>query len=265
MEGSGNDFVVMEDPRSQAPGPELVQRICDRIFGVGADGILLLGRSLKADVRMRVFNADGSEAEMCGNGARCCALYVSRKNKTKKVVLETMAGVLEAGVDGDDVNLKMTDPLDLRLGMTVKVEGREYEVDYLNTGVPHAIIETDDLENVPVRKLGRLIRHHGSFRPAGTNVDFIKVEDKDRVSVRTYERGVEDETLACGTGAVAAAVIATLNHTYKAPRPKPAYRVFVKTRSSETLKVYFKLLKKKITDVWLEGKARIVYRGEYFI
>lgn len=268
MEGSGNDFVVIED------GVKLTRlfivKLCDRIFGIGADGVLVLEKSKKADTRMRIFNADGSEAEMCGNGARCCAFYVSKRDKKKNLAIETIAGLIKAEVTGDSVKLKMTDPLDLKLGIIFKIGDKECEVDYLNTGVPHAVVSVDDIEKIPVKKLGRLIRHHDFFRPGGTNVDFVKTEDKDHIRVRTYERGVEDETLACGTGSVAAAVIATLNHTYKISDAKlrdrsSVHKVYVKTKSRETLKVYFKLLKKRITDVWLEGRARVVFKGEYHV
>lgn len=262
MQASGNDFVVIENsPQSTVHGPQiLAKKICDRKYGVGADGVLLLEKSTKADVRMRIFNADGTEAEMCGNGARCCALFVSKRKKKNNLSIETKAGLLEAQIKGEDVKLKMTDPLDLKLDMRIHVGGKEYEVDYLNTGVPHAVIEVDDIEHIPVKKIGRLIRHHDVFKPAGTNVDFIKMEEKDRILVRTYERGVEDETLACGTGSVAAAIITTLNHARRSG--SAAHKVYCQTQSGEVLSVYFRLLRKKIIDVWLEGKASVVFEGK---
>ena len=266
MQASGNDFIVIEKNRLSS-----IIKMCDRIFGIGADGVLLLENSKKADVRMRIFNTDGSEAQMCGNGARCCALYVSRQSSAishqKKVSIETKAGILEAEVRDKNIKLKMTDPADLKLGMSLRVAGREYEVDYLNTGVPHAVIEVGDIERICVKDLGRRIRHHRAFFPAGANVDFVKVERKDHILVRTYERGVEDETLACGTGSVACAIIATLNHSARAlgkANASSAHKVYVKTRSRETLIAYFKISKYKITDVWLEGEAKIVYKGEYY-
>jgi len=270
MQGSGNDFVVMEErfAVNVARNVPLIKKICDRKFGIGADGILLLGESKKADVRMRIFNADGSEAEMCGNGARCCALYYAAKNKKRKITIETLAGHLEAEIESQSVKLKMTDPLDLRLDYKVEVGNKAYEADYVNTGVPHAVIEVDDLEKVPLKRLGRAIRHHQIFQPAGTNVDFVKVIDGEHIRIRTYERGVEDETLACGTGSVASAIIAVLNHSRRNLKQKDSasmHRVFVATRSGEELKVYFKILKKIVTNVWLEGKAHIVFKGEYCI
>lgn len=275
MQGSGNDFVVV-GRLSGYPVirlKKLVQKICDRKFGVGADGLLLLGKSKKADARMRIFNADGSEAEMCGNGARCAALYIRvqrtedrRLKNAKTIKIETKAGIIEAEVKGELVKIKLTDPSDLRLGLGINAAGRSYEVDYINTGVPHAVIAVDDLDSVPVKELGRAIRHHEVFKPAGANVDFIKIIDSNNILLRTYERGVEDETLACGTGSVAAAIIAVLDTCGESFfHLGGQHKVFVKTHSGEELIVYFKASKKKITDVWLEGKAKIVFKGEYFL
>lgn len=274
MQGSGNDFIVIEGRQSPLGRPahspvtsrQLIKKLCDRTYGIGADGVLLLDKSKKADVRMRIFNADGSEAEMCGNGARCASLYVALKDKKSRLTLETKAGFLNAEVKSGSIKVRMTDPSDLRLGLTVRAAGKDHEVDYINTGVPHAVIAVDDLERVPVKEAGRAIRHHEVFRPAGTNVDFIEIKDQGHVCVRTYERGVEDETLACGTGSVASAIVASLNTGGESQsRPGARHKVFVKTRSGETLIVYFRASKKDISDVWLEGKAQIVFKGEYFI
>lgn len=266
MQGSGNDFIVLDGKvfSSIVRRPTSLVKLCDRKFGIGADGVLLLEKSKKADVRMRIFNADGSEAEMCGNGARCCAFYYAFKTRKKEFEIETLAGVLRAQVTSQSVKLKMTDPSDLRLDCKVGAGGKVYEADYVNTGVPHAVIEVDDLDGLSVKEIGRLIRHHKIFQPAGTNVDFIKVYDSGHVCLRTYERGVEDETLACGTGSVASAIIAVLNHVDKNQKHKDlasTHRVLVTTRSGEVLKVYFKILKKSVKDVWLEGKAQIVFTG----
>ena len=276
MQGSGNDFIVLDGKAfsSVVRRPSSVVKLCDRKFGVGADGILLLERSQKADVRMRIFNADGSEAQMCGNGARCAALYLShqssvrgRQPKTKKLKLETKAGMINAEVRGNSVKINLTDPVDIRLDLTVKISGKNYEVDFIDTGVPHAVVEIKGLDKVPVRELGRLIRHHGLFRPVGTNVDFVNVVDRDHILVRTYERGVEDETLACGTGSVASAIITTLNSraVIRGLGKNTGHKVFVKTKGGESLVVYFKILKKKITDVWLEGRAEIVFTGRMLL
>ena len=266
MQGSGNDFIIVESSLQSITycSKKLVPKICDRIYGVGADRVLLIEKSKKADARMRIYNADGTEAEMCGNGARCAALYLGYKSKAKIIRLETKAGIVKAEVNKDSTKIKLTDPTDLKLGFNVRVAGKEYEVDYINTGVPHAVIAVNDLDEVPVKELGRAIRNHDIFKPRGTNVDFVKIEDPSHICLRTYERGVEDETLACGTGSAAAAIIAVLN-TCGEPRERLGleHKVFVKTHSKDVLVVYFKASKKNISDVWLEGKAKIVFKGEY--
>lgn len=274
MQGSGNDFAVVDRPAGWNVSrlKKIVPKMCDRKYGVGCDGLLLLERSERADVRMRIFNADGTEAEMCGNGARCAAFYISwqtagRSQKDKTMIqIETKAGIIKAQVKGECVRVGLTDPLDLKFGMEIVAEGKKYEVNYLNTGVPHAVIEVDDLDGLPVKQFGRAIRHHEVFRPCGTNVDFFKAIDDDHILVRTYERGVEDETLACGTGSVASAIISALNSCGPSPEHLGrARKVYVKTRSGETLVVYFKASKNKITDVWLEGRVKIVYKGDYYV
>ena len=268
MEGSGNDFILLK-PLAGLPVSQLkkiVPRLCDRKYGIGADGVLVLVRSKKADLCIRIFNADGSEPQMCGNGARCAAFYYSKKTKLKTFDIQTKAGLLSALVTGDRVKIKMTDPCDLKLGMKVYTFRKGYALDYVNTGVPHAVIEVNDLKKIPVKEIGRQIRHHRLFAPAGTNVDFIRVIDREHISVRTYERGVEDETLACGTGSVASAIIAVLNHQAPAlEKNASAHKVFVTTQSGEVLGVYFKLSKYNVNDVWLEGNAKIVFKGEFYV
>ena len=285
MQGSGNDFVVIDAAGAKkfTDLAKLAQEICHRKYGIGADGVLFMEKTNRADIRMRIFNADGSEAQMCGNGARCAALWVSekRRSQSEKLKIETKAGIIEALViEGDTrpnrkgrcaafcgtVKIKLTDPQDMKLDLHVVVHGKDLEVDFINTGVPHAVIEVEDIEKIKVKDIGRAIRRHEAFRPAGTNVDFIKVANNGNVLVRTYERGVEDETLACGTGSVASAIIATLNTGGESiDRPGVSHKVFVETKSGETLTVYFKASKKKITDVWLEGKAQIVFTGSYAV
>ncbi|MEK7849475.1 MAG: diaminopimelate epimerase [Candidatus Omnitrophota bacterium] len=266
MQGSGNDFVVIESRQSLVVSSQLIMKMCDRKYGIGADGVLLLEKTNKADIRMRVFNADGSEAEMCGNGVRCAALWVSAKHKAQsaKLKIETKAGIIKAEVARGNIKIKLTDPQDLKLDLHVVVLGKDYEVDFINTGVPHAVVKVVDLARINVRDIGRAIRRNEIFGPAGTNVDFIKVMDKGHILVRTYERGVEDETLACGTGSVASAIVAVLGSGGESmDRAGESHKVSVKTKSSESLNVYFKVSKKKITDVWLEGKAQIVFTGSY--
>ena len=264
MVASGNDFVVLRIPGTRDPGlRELAKKICDRKYAVGADGMLLLEKSKRADVRMRVFNADGSEAQMCGNGARCVALYMSHRSPLtahrSQIKIETKAGLIGSQVKGDNVKIKFTDPKDLKLNIPIKVNSRLLRVNFINTGVPHAVIFCEGLDKMDVFNLGRAIRFHKKFSPAGANVDFVEVSDRNSLTIRTYERGVEDETLACGTGSVAAALItscqlSTLN----------CQQFNVHTKSKEILKVYFDKINNGFKNVWLEGRAKIVYKGEYY-
>ncbi|MDP2941715.1 MAG: diaminopimelate epimerase [Candidatus Omnitrophota bacterium] len=227
MVASGNDFVVIqgqcEAKRSLPEGDKatshklLARKICDRKYGVGADGLLLLEKSKVADVRMRIFNADGSEAEMCGNGARCVALYVSHKvtrSQGHKLRIETRAGVIAAEVKKEQVKIKLTDPRNIKLDIPIKVGNRNIKVNFINTGVPHTVVFVEGLEKISVPALGRQIRFHRCFASAGTNVDFVEAISNDSIQVRTYERGVEDETLACGTGSVASALVFALTMDY---------------------------------------------------
>jgi diaminopimelate epimerase len=248
---SGNDFVVARIQAPTAKLSALAKSVCERRLGVGADGLLVLEPSSAADIRMRVFNADGSEAEMCGNGARCVALHLSKKNST----IETKAGIVAASVQTDTVRVRLTDPRDVRLDVPIIINGQKLHVNSINTGVPHAVIFVADLKDIDVAGLGCGIRYHDAFQPAGTNVNFVQVTGRGSIALRTYERGVEAETLACGTGATAAALIFTLKNKSK------SMKVSVSTRSREILTVYFNRHNKAFSNVWLEGKARVVFSG----
>jgi diaminopimelate epimerase len=258
MVASGNDFVVTENYNYRNP-PLLAKLLCNRKFGIGSDGLLLLEQSRKANIRMRIFNADGSEAAMCGNGARCVALWLASKRKAvsvgaRKLKIETKAGIIEAEVRADNIKIKLTEPHDLRLDMPVKIDSRKLLVNFINTGVPHAVVFVQGLEDIDVFSLGRTMRYHAKFAPRGTNANFIEVSNKDSIKIRTYERGVEDETLACGTGAVASALIFAL-------KSGACGKVNVHTRSKEVLKVHFEKKENHFSSVWLGGSARIVFKG----
>ncbi|MDO8662274.1 MAG: diaminopimelate epimerase [Candidatus Omnitrophota bacterium] len=267
MVASGNDFIVLE-VRSQKSEvrnlKDLAKKMCDRKFGIGADGLLVLEKSRKADIKMRIFNADGSEAEMCGNGARCAAYYLSQNVSLRapkgrsNLKIETKAGVIESIVKGNNIKINLTEPSNLKLDIPIGINNRLIKVNFINTGVPHAVIFVEGLDQIDVASIGSKIRYHRKFIPVGTNVDFMEILSKDSIKVRTYERGVEDETLACGTGSVAAALIFAL-------KTVGLDRINVNTESGDTLKVYFKKEKNKFSDVWLEGKAGIVYKGEYYV
>jgi len=257
MVASGNDFIVIP----LFPASTLLRliggvakKICDRKFGIGADGLLVLEKSKVADIKMRIFNADGSEAEMCGNGARCIAFWMKSKFKKSKVNIETRAGIIESEAGVNDVKIKLTEPKYIKLNIPIRISNRQIRVNFINTGVPHTVIFVEGLDKIDAVNLGRQIRYHKRFSPKGTNVNFVEVLNKCAVRLRTYERGVEDETLACGTGAVASALIFAL-------MTNACKKINIHTRGKEVLTVYFSSLGNKFTDIWLRGKADIVFEG----
>ncbi|MBI5415616.1 MAG: diaminopimelate epimerase [Candidatus Omnitrophica bacterium] len=265
MAGAGNDFIVID----AAPGlnyKKLAGKACDRTKGIGADGLLVLDKSRKADYRMRIINSDGSEAEMCGNGARCIAAYIVRNKKPRKKLftIETLAGIISAMATGEVARVQLSAPDGYQADITLTVNGRAMRVSYIDTGVPHVVVFVDGLEGIDVAGIGRVVRYHDRFQPRGTNVDFVEQVREDLVSVRTYERGVEDETKACGTGSVAAAVVACLKANPDA-RDKKAARMNVRTASGEVLEVSFDINGGEAANVWLKGSANFIARGEYYV
>lgn len=258
MSGSGNDFILIDNRQSVVPLEDLsdfAAQICRRKMSVGADGLILLEGSDCADFRWRFFNSDGSTAEMCGNGARCAARFAFLHGIAgEKMRFETLAGIIGAHIQGDQVRIRMTDPCDLVLADELDTGQERIAYSSINTGVPHVVIEADDLEKVAVTSLGRRIRRHPRFAPAGTNVNFMAPLPDAGWAVRTYERGVEDETLACGTGIAAAALILAAAKSLTSP-------VRLKARSGTWLKVFFTREAESFTELFLEGDARIVCRG----
>jgi diaminopimelate epimerase len=258
MCGSGNDFILVDNragslDESNLPG--LIAAICRRRLSVGADGVILIEGSKTADFRWRFFNADGSSAEMCGNGARCAARFACRLGICgPQVRFETEAGLVEARVEGVRVKVKMTDPQDLRLDIRIDLASGALTASSINTGVPHVVVLGAGIEDLDVAGLGREIRFHPQFAPAGTNVDFIGPEAPGAIAIRTFERGVEGETLACGTGAVAGALVAACKLGLASP-------VRVHTAGGEVLTVYFDGSRGRFCDVYQEGDARLIYEG----
>jgi diaminopimelate epimerase len=262
MSGSGNDFVIIDNrtgifqPHSTA---ELARTLCRRKVSVGADGLILLENDPEVDFSWQFFNADGSSAEMCGNGGRCAARLAHMLGICgSSLSFRTLAGVVCAQVFGTRVKLQITAPRDMRLDEDLEINGRRLVIDSVNTGVPHAVFIVDsvqDLEGQNVSGLGRTVRFHSHYAPAGTNVNFSTVLGDRSMAIRTYERGVEDETLACGTGATAVALVAAAKHLVNPP-------VEVHTKSGEVLTIHFDLEKGLPDEVFLEGETRVVYQGE---
>ncbi|MCL2389459.1 MAG: diaminopimelate epimerase, partial [Elusimicrobia bacterium] len=211
LAAAGNDFVAIDNRKkliNAANYETLAKKLCHRHYGIGADGLLLLEKSAKHNFKMKYFNSDGSHAAMCGNGGRAIAKFASEINAAKEdMVFDTDAGKVSANVRGDSVNLELYNPTDLDMELEVKAEDKTFSADFINTGVPHAVIFVKDIEKINVAKYGKIVRNAANFKPAGTNVNFVQVVDNKNILVRTYERGVEGETLACGTGVTAAACI----------------------------------------------------------
>ncbi len=257
MNGAGNDFILIDNRMGDVQlDRSQIARLCDRHRGIGADGILLLEKpGNRADFRMRYFNADGGEAEMCGNGARCFARFANKVAAAKeKISFETQAGVISAELKGDLVTLGMTEPTDLRLHLELGIAGENKTVHFVNSGVPHVVIPVPNIDDVDVRREGAAVRYHKIFSPSGTNVNFIDKRGAKKIAIRTYERGVEDETLACGTGIVASALIFGATEGCHGP-------MTVLARGGDELQVGFETVAGRFCNVTLTGPAQFVFEG----
>jgi len=257
MNGAGNDFVMLDNRAGTLQlAPEQIAKICDRHRGVGADGVLVLERPTNgANFRMRYYNADGGEAEMCGNGARCFARFASHvAGPVEKLSFETPAGVIGADLLGELVCLQMSEPKDLRLGMKIPLGERTLDAHFVDSGVPHVVVPVDDLQKADVRGIGSAIRHHELFAPKGANVNFLTRRGDRQISIRTFERGVEDETLACGTGVVASALIFATVEQVEGP-------IGVLVRGGNELQVGFEKSGDEFRNVTLTGPADFVFEG----
>ena len=269
MSGTGNDFIIIDHRTpfiAEADQPAFARTVCRRKFSVGADGLILIENSESADFRWQFYNADGSRAEMCGNGARCAARFAFERDIAPAAMrFATTAGVIEAEVlrgNGESVKIRLTAPENLRLNIPMSLGSVEQSLHFINTGVPHTVVLVNDAGNVPVAEWGRKIRFHETFQPAGTNANFAQVIADDKLMVRTYERGVEGETMACGTGAVASALVVALLEQATPP-------VTVITSGGEELTIHFSLTGDKdnrqldlAAGIFLEGPAQIIYEGQ---
>ncbi|MCS7231858.1 MAG: diaminopimelate epimerase [Elusimicrobiota bacterium] len=269
---SGNDFVIINNydkkihPRKYS---DLAKILCQPKFGIGADGFLIIEPPSKknCEFKMVYYNSDGSYAAMCGNGARCIAYYAYELELCDEVVnFETGSGILKGIINykRKSVKIKVPDPKDLRLNIILKLENnREINVDFINTGVPHTVLFVDDIDKIDAYNLGKAIRYHKEFTPDGTNVNFVKVKDDHTIYIRTYERGVENETLSCGTGALASSIISAIKNFVKPP-------VKCITKSQDILNVTFKKnppedMLSPVSEVYLEGKVKFVFEGVFYL
>jgi len=282
--GCGNDFILVDNRTNSLDFSDKVkiERMCHRRWGIGADGVVVLGNSHSADFSMRIFNADGSEAEMCGNGIRCLARFIAELGFSQpNFSIETMHQKVNVSLTADQVSVVLPPPTDVRYFIPLNLGAGLTRMDetitcapgelshtpdaqatvspiltihYLNTGVPHAVLFVKDIEDSRHMSVAPHIQRHPDFHPKGTNVDFVEILSDHSIAIRTYERGVEQETLACGTGAVAAALAAGCVHHLTSP-------IEVRTRSQEALSIAFDQADSP-QKILLRGPAVKIYQGE---
>ncbi len=256
--GCGNDFILFDNkvdlfPKGNIP---FIRKICDRQQGIGADGVVLLEPSFCAHHKMRIFNADGSEAEMCGNGIRCLMHFLLDLGYPKQPYhIETKERILSLSYIGQSISVDMGKATDEKFWLPLMVDGSLFEIYTVNTGVPHAVAFVENLEEMDVVGIGSKIRHHPFFSPMGTNVNFANIVDQNTLRIRTYERGVENETLACGTGATAAALAAFRIHCLQSP-------VSVYVRSKERITICFTFQNNKFENIKMIGPTTFISKGK---
>lgn len=256
--GSGNDFILIDDRLEKFPLTDRahIASLCNRRRGIGADGLILLQNSKTADFRMRIFNADGGEAEMCGNGIRCLMKFIQELGGTSPHYrIETMKNLLKVEDKEGLVHVQMAQPTDIQWDRNIELKGISIAVQSLNTGVPHAVIFVENLQEERWMALAPAIRGHSAFGSAGTNVNFSTIDHSGVVHVRTYERGVEGETLACGTGATATALAAARKWNVTSP-------VCVMPRSQESMKISFSWDGDRPVNVSMAGPANYIFSGK---
>jgi diaminopimelate epimerase len=276
MSGAGNDFIIIDG--SKYPdfilNPDIISKLCDRRNGIGADGIITMSDFNDYDFKMDYYNADGSSKTLCGNGARCAIKYAQFTNRLKNGKAsfvsdhETYSGEI---LDGEKVKFNLNKPETIKSDLTININGQNLNYYFADTGSPHVVIKIEDIlkdpsdknsfytniNTIPVVEIGKKIRYHNNFMPGGTNVNFIKIVS-NKLEIRTYERGVEDETLACGTGAVASAIIAYLYNELRPP-------VILLTKGGDELLVDFKFENNNIKNLSLSGPAKIIYSGSFLL
>jgi diaminopimelate epimerase len=256
--GCGNDFILFDNRTEDFPINEsTLSSLCHRQYGIGADGVILLEPSSVADFRMRIFNSDGGEAEMCGNGIRCLMRFLEHLGFQKpSYQISTLQRILTVAHDESNIKVEMGAPCDLKWDIGLSIENETVSAHHLDTGVPHAVLFVKNVKEINVTKMGPPIRFHPLFSPKGANVNFTEILDENTICVRTYERGVENETLSCGTGATAAALAAANRHGLKSP-------VYVQTTHSlkDPLKISFEVENQNFVNVHMTGPAHSTFRG----
>jgi len=260
MHGAGNDFIMI-DGRTQKPGltKELIEALCRTHTGIGADGLILIDHSKRADFSMKYFNSDGVEAELCGNGARCTALFAYEVGIAGRTMsFETASGLVRAEIKSGTVSVDIVDVMDVKLNFSL--DGIEENICFGVCGVPHALILSEDVESIgndEFVEIGRKVRFHEAFKPDGTNLNMATIIDEHSIKYRTYERGVENETLACGTGAVTISVLCAHLGLVSSP-------VKCITKGGDVLEVEFELEDNGASKCRLTGPATTVFKGYFY-
>lgn len=257
MSGAGNDFIILDNRRGtfHTLQRDFFRRICCRKLSVGADGVCVISESRKADFKVRFYNSDGSLSRFCGNGSRCVSRYTFLNGMAgKRMTFEGDDGIHTALIDQEFVSVSIPDVKEYQSGLRIKAGKKWYQGSLIKVGVPHFVTETGNIEKIDVNKEGRFLRYHRRFSPYGSNINFIQLDHNGSIRIRTYERGVEQETLACGSGCVAAALCVAQRKGVLSP-------ITLMTRSSIPLKVSFQKAHHRWKNISLEGDARIIFKG----
>lgn len=277
MSGAGNDFIVIDSDSfpnlKNVLSQTVINKLCNRRFGIGADGLILVENSNDSDFQMNYFNADGSEGTLCGNGARCAIRFAEFSGRIKNIKTEFYSGSERFSgeiVDNKNITFYLNEPSNVTTDLLLKIDNENFNVMFADTGSPHVVININSskeflskkynynsITDFPVLEFGKLIRDNEKFSPEGTNVNFIQIKN-DEILIRTYERGVEDETLACGTGSVASAIL-----SHKIYRLNPPVKL--STAGGEKLIVNFSFSENGYKNLSLTGIAEIIFSGEFFI
>ncbi|MBZ0199862.1 MAG: diaminopimelate epimerase [Ignavibacteriaceae bacterium] len=273
MSGAGNDFIVIDSDVEKLfeADQQIIRKLCHRRNGIGADGLITVKKDDKTDFTMSYYNADGSTGSLCGNGARCAIKFanITGKFNTSSTTFSSLGESFSGELINDDtIKFFLNSPKNFILDSKIKVAGQLINASFVNTGTPHLIIKSSEvlkdlsnpesfyiIDDLPVVELGRLIRHHEDFTPDGVNVNFVEIKD-DKIFIRTYERGVEDETLACGTGSTAAAIILYITDKLKPP-------INLVTRGGEPLTVNFEEKDNTFYNLSLTGPAKVTFTGSF--